>query len=83
MAKNVKVKLNRRAVQSQILYGDGVDTEGALLAAAGSAVATPDLIVAVENSSNVKGRGRMRVRIYGDMADEVANGTLSRSIGRS
>jgi len=78
MAKRVKVRLNSRNLQSQILYGEGVGTEGALLAPAAGAQANPDLIVTTERSSNARGGGRLRVRVYGDMADEARNGTLSR-----
>lgn len=76
MVKDTKFVLNKRALQSQILYGGNVDTEGALARAAG-----PDAII--EASSNARRGGRLRARIYGDLNDEASSGSLSRRLGGS
>lgn len=76
MAKDVKFKMNRRAFQSQILMGNGVDMAGALT----DALKGGDDIV-MEQSSNARRGGRMRARVYGSMADEVSHGLLSKRLG--
>lgn len=75
MAKDVKFRLNRRAFQSQILMGQGVDMAGALQSALG-----PGDDVQIEVSSNARQGGRMRARVYGSLSDEAARGSLSRRL---
>lgn len=74
MAKRTKFVLNRAAVQSEILYGGSVDTEGLLRRYAGTDAE-------IDRSSNARRGGRLRARIYGDLDDEAKNGTLSRRLG--
>lgn len=71
-APKVKFVLNRKAFQSQVLYSE---TLGQVCAAALGAGAL------VEQSSNARGGGRVRARVYGSMSDEAATGTLSRKLG--
>lgn len=76
MAKNVKFVLNRRAFQRQILQGEGVDMASALYDSLGGG---DDVVI--EQSSNARGGGRMRARVYGAMKDEVEYGLLSKRLG--
>ncbi len=76
MAKSdVKFRLNRRAFQQQILMGNGIALESALRSAIGGG---DD--VQIEVSSNTRGGGRMRARVYGSLSDEAARGSLSRRL---
>lgn len=72
MAKKVKFYLNRRAFQEQILYSEQVGQACAAVLGEGAEVS---------RSNNARKQGRIRARLYGDLADEAANGTLSRRLG--
>lgn len=71
---NIKFKLNKKAFQDVVLYGIG---DAAVRSAAGSG---PD--VEVDRSSNSRGGGRARARIYGGSVDaEAKGGGLARRLG--
>lgn len=68
----VKFVLNRAAFQEQVLYSDALGEACAAALGAGAVV---------ERSSNARRGGRVRARVYGDMSDEAATGSLSRKLG--
>lgn len=70
--KRVRVVLNRKAVQEQILYSKKVG-EACAAALGGDAV--------IEESSNALRKGRVRARVYGSLPLEAATGYLSKKLG--
>lgn len=72
MPTTVKFVLNRKALQEQVLYNEQL---GQMCAAALGEGAV------VERSNNARHAGRVRARVYGDLSDEAARGSLSRRLG--
>lgn len=69
MAKRVKFILNRKNFREQVLMGEG--TAAVIREKLG-----PDAVIDVGRDG-----ARARGRVYGSMADEAKNGTLSRKLG--
>ncbi|GEM_PF-4571275 len=72
MAKKVKFVPNRKEFQRQILNADSL---GPILARQ----LGPD--AEISHSDNSKGGGRVRARVFGSLAEEQRNGSLSRLLG--
>lgn len=71
MAKNAKFVLNRKNFREQILMG------------AGTVAMLREKLGEDAVSDTARDGVRARARVYGSMADEAKNGTLSRRLGGS
>lgn len=69
MAKRVRFVLNRPNVKSQIHYGTGMR---GLLTGVAASMDGPGVDVAVDQSNDAEGKGRLRARAYGKPDDASA-----------